>query len=51
MNKEKILSNDDVKEMVIDWIYKESKVRMEERIREWFYDKNEIDEKLKRYES
>lgn len=51
MNKEKILSNDDVKEMVKDWIYKESKVRVEERIREWFYDKNEIDEKLKRYES
>lgn len=45
-----VVDKNDIKKLVKDYIYKESKLQIEKRIKDWFYDKNEVDSLLKRYE-
>ena len=45
-----VVNKNDIKKLVKDYIYKESKLKIEKRIKDWFYDKNEVDDILKRYE-
>ena len=45
-----VIDKNDIKKLVKDYIFKESKLKIEKRIKDWFYDKNEVDDLLKRYE-
>jgi len=46
--KKDVIDENDIKKIVKNWIYRESKVKMEKNIKDWFYNKDEMSELLEK---
>lgn len=44
--KKDVIDENDIKKIVKNWIYRESKVKMEKNIKDWFYNRDEMNELL-----